>query len=284
MKRRRRSGGHGVLVACLTALGLVGAAAGVVVAVGSNATESTPAARADTKGERRHHHRLPPLPEAPAPAFKVGKPIYLHDVRDLTRFAPVLEGVDVRRQPRAGAPSLAPLYSTTGDGTTNIVLVIGHARKDGRGHIWVEVRVPSLPNGLTGWVPRSSLGGFTLVHTHLVVSLERLTLTLFRNGRAIFRAPVGVGQPQWPTPRGQFYVRDKLTEYASPFYGPLAFGTSARSAVLTDWPDGGFVGIHGTSEPDLIPGRISHGCIRLRNPDILRLARLMPVGTPITVK
>jgi lipoprotein-anchoring transpeptidase ErfK/SrfK len=70
----------------------------------------------------------------------------------------------------------------------------------------------------------------------------------------------------------------------SPFYGPVAFGTSARSAVLTDWPDGGYIGIHGTNHPELIPGRISHGCIRLRNRDIIRLARRMPIGTPITIR
>jgi lipoprotein-anchoring transpeptidase ErfK/SrfK len=69
----------------------------------------------------------------------------------------------------------------------------------------------------------------------------------------------------------------------SPFYGPVAFGTSARSRVLTDWPAGGFIGIHGTDQPEQIPGRISHGCIRMRNTDILRLARLMPIGTPLTI-
>jgi lipoprotein-anchoring transpeptidase ErfK/SrfK len=69
-----------------------------------------------------------------------------------------------------------------------------------------------------------------------------------------------------------------------PHYGPLAFGTSARSAVLTDWPAGGFIGIHGTKEPERLPGRVSHGCIRLRNADILRLGRLMPVGTPLTIR
>jgi lipoprotein-anchoring transpeptidase ErfK/SrfK len=100
----------------------------------------------------------------------------------------------------------------------------------------------------------------------------------------VFRAPVGVGQPQWPTPRGEFYVRDKLDDYAGPFYGPVAFGTSARSSVLTDWPEGGFVGVHGTDMPQLIPGRVSHGCIRLRNGDILRLAKLMPIGTPVTIR
>jgi lipoprotein-anchoring transpeptidase ErfK/SrfK len=79
-------------------------------------------------------------------------------------------------------------------------------------------------------------------------------------------------------------IRSELTRYASPFYGPVAFGTTARSAVLTDWPGGGFVGIHGTNEPQLIPGRVSHGCIRLRNADILRLAVLMPVGPPLTIR
>ena len=127
------------------------------------------------------------------------------------------------------------------------------------------------------------MGGYQFVATHLVISLHLLRAVLLRDGRPVFTAPVGIGQPQWPTPRGQFYVRDKLTAYASPFYGPVAFGTSARSSVLTEWPDGGFVGIHGTDAPQLIPGRVSHGCIRLRNPDILRLARLMPVGTPVTI-
>ena len=36
------------------------------------------------------------------------------------------------------------------------------------------------------------------------------------------------------------------------------------------------VGLHGTNEPGLIPGRPSHGCIRLRNRDILTLYRLAP--------
>jgi lipoprotein-anchoring transpeptidase ErfK/SrfK len=53
---------------------------------------------------------------------------------------------------------------------------------------------------------------------------------------------------------------------------------SARSAVLTDWPDGGFVGIHGTNQPELLPGRVSHGCIRMRNEDIVELGRSMPIG------
>jgi lipoprotein-anchoring transpeptidase ErfK/SrfK len=188
-----------------------------------------------------------------------------------------------RRAPRDAAAPVARLEAETPEGTTNIVLALGR-REGARGRLWVHVRLPVLPNNTTGWVPRDALGGYVEVDTHLVVDLERLTATLLEHGRPVFRASVGIGRPAWPTPRGHFYVRNKLSDFDSPFYGPIAFGTSARSAVLTDWPAGGFVGIHGTNRPDLLPGRVSHGCIRLRNEDILALARRMPVGTPVTIR
>ena len=58
-------------------------------------------------------------------------------------------------------------------------------------------------------------------------------------GGVVFRAPVAVGAPGTRTPGGRFYVRDRLSGFASPMYGPLAFGTNARSPTLTDWPGGG---------------------------------------------
>lgn len=79
-------------------------------------------------------------------------------------------------------------------------------------------------------------------------------------------------------------MRNELTKYSSPAYGPVAFGLSARSAVLTDWPAGGFVGIHGTNRPGILPGRVSHGCIRLRNTDILRLARILSPGDLVVIR
>jgi lipoprotein-anchoring transpeptidase ErfK/SrfK len=147
----------------------------------------------------------------------------------------------------------------------------------------VRVGLPVLPNGTEGWVPRRALGAYQLERHRLVVDLERLRATLLRRGRRVFSAPVGVGTDRWPTPRGEFIVRNRLERYRSRFYGPVAFGTSARSATLTDWPAGGFVGIHGTDRPELLPGRVSHGCIRMRNGDIIRLSRLMPVGTPVEI-
>ncbi|MDE3132118.1 MAG: L,D-transpeptidase, partial [Acidobacteriota bacterium] len=200
----------------------------------------------------------------------------------VSRFAAVLRPVAVHARPAASSKVVARLVTRTPEGTTNIVLLL--ERVDLHGSLWLRVRLPVLPNNTIGWVPRTAVGGYNIVRTHLVVDTERLRATLYRNGHPIFSAPVGVGKPGTPTPRGQFYIRNELTKYADAFYGPVAFGTSARSAVLTDWPAGGYIGIHGTNQPGLIPGRISHGCIRMRNSDILRLARLMPPGTPLTIR
>jgi lipoprotein-anchoring transpeptidase ErfK/SrfK len=133
-------------------------------------------------------------------------------------------------------------------------------------------------------VPRSALGAYGTVRTRLVVDVAKRQLTLLKDRRAVLRVPVGVGAPDAPTPHGQFVVRNILTRFKSKFYGPIALGTSARSATLTDWPGGGYIGIHGTDEPDLVPGAISHGCIRLRNADIVKLAHELPIGTPLTIR
>jgi lipoprotein-anchoring transpeptidase ErfK/SrfK len=133
-------------------------------------------------------------------------------------------------------------------------------------------------------VPKRFLGDLYTVNTHLYIDRRKLTATLERGGVEVFQARIGIGKSYWPTPAGEFYIRSKLAGFNSPVYGPVAFGTSARSAVLTDWPGGGFVGVHGTNAPQILPGQVSHGCIRLRNEDILRLAKLMPVGTPLTIR
>lgn len=225
----------------------------------------------------------PQLPASPDPALKVPAPTPLKAAAHASTWAVVRRPVAARERPSANAEVVTPLATRTPEGTSNIVLVIGRGR-DSAGRIWLHVRLPVLPNEQTGWIPRDAVGGYGVVRTRLVVDLRRFTATLLRDRRQIFRARIGVGLPPWPTPRGRFYVRNRLTDYESPFYGPLAFGTSARSTVLTDWPDGGFVGIHGTNQPELIPGRVSHGCIRLRNEDILELGRLMPIGTPVTIR
>jgi lipoprotein-anchoring transpeptidase ErfK/SrfK len=222
------------------------------------------------------------LPEPPESALDVDRPQPLGQQRNVSVWTVIRRSAVARATPDASGAAVTEVTRRTPEGTSNALQVLSRTR-DATGKVWVRVRLAVLPNGTTGWLPRAAISGYRTVRTRLRIDLGRLRVTLFRDGRPVLSAPVGVGEPQWPTPRGRFLVRNKLVRFKSPFYGPLAFGTSARSAVLTDWPDGGFVGIHGTNRPDLVPGRVSHGCIRMRNPDIVRLGRLMPVGTPVTI-
>ena len=112
--------------------------------------------------------------------------------------------------------------------------------------VWIRVRIPGRPNGRKGWVPRDALGHLHAVTTALRIEKGRSRATLRRKGRIVWRSPIGHGAPGMATPSGRFYIRERLDNRGGdPVYGPLAFGTSAYSA-LSEWPGGGVIGIHGT--------------------------------------
>jgi len=200
-----------------------------------------------------------------------------------SRNAVLLRATQAHARPSESSRVVARLRALTPEQVSH-VLYLSTGRIDLQGKYWVRVPLPILPNGSMGWIRRDALGEFVAVDTHLVIDRARLRTTLFKRGRPIFRAIVGVGESRWPTPAGRFYIRERLTGFTDPIYGRLAFGTNGRSAVLTDWPGGGFIGIHGTNQPGILPGRVSHGCVRLRNAAIRRLDSLMRIGTPVTIK
>jgi lipoprotein-anchoring transpeptidase ErfK/SrfK len=206
----------------------------------------------------------------------------LSDERTVTRLAGAVTRARVRHRPRAGAARVARLHYSTEDGPLETYLAL-ESLVDRAGRTWVRIRIPGRPNGRTGWVSRDDLGPLRTVTTMLRVDRRTLRATLFRRSRVIWTSRIGVGKRATPTPAGHFWIRSRLRALGGgTAYGPWAFGTAAYS-VLSDWPGGGVVGIHGTNEPQLIPGRPSHGCVRVPNDNIRRLARLMPVGTPVEI-
>jgi lipoprotein-anchoring transpeptidase ErfK/SrfK len=211
-------------------------------------------------------------------AGPAGTSLELSNEHTVTQWAHPTSRAPVRVSPAKSSHAFTHLHPRTEDGLPEVYEALRQQAA------WVQIRVPMRPNGRTGWVPRAALGRLHTVHTLLVVKRGKLRATLYRDRRAVFRAPVGVGMRGLSTPAGHFYVRERLRiAGGGGAYGPLAFGTSAYSPKLTDWPGGGVVGIHGTDEPQAVPGRPSHGCVRMRNRDILRLGRLMPVGTPVQI-
>ncbi len=207
----------------------------------------------------------------------------LSDEETYTTWAHPEHGAPIRRLPTRTSRRIARLRYLTEDGFPEVYLVL-RSITDHDERTWLQVRLPMRPNGRTGWVVDSALGPLHLARSRLVVDRRHLRAALYRSGRRIWRSPIGVGKPSTPTPAGRFWIRARI-KLPNPrgLYGPQAFVTSAYSR-LPGWPGGGVVGIHGTNQPYLIPGRPSHGCIRIANRSIRRLARLMPIGTPVWIR
>ncbi len=163
------------------------------------------------------------------------------------------------------------------------VFYVLRSRRNKVGNLWYRISVPGRPNGRKGWVPASKLRLRRGVgRLRIVIDRSEMRLRLKRGSRRLLSAPVAVGRAKAPTPTGNFYVTAAFKP-TDRFLGPWAFETSAYSAI-TDWPRGGIVGIHGTSDPSSVGKRASSGCVRLYNNVILRLKRKVRPGTPIRIK
>jgi L,D-transpeptidase catalytic domain len=207
---------------------------------------------------------------------------HLSDLRAVSHWAYPTSEAQAFAAPTTQARAVGRLRFLTVDGQAELYVELLSATLVS-GESWIEVELPGRPNGQAGWVPGSALGSMHAVNGYLRVNRRTLRATLYRDGREVFGAPVGVGKASTITPSGRFYVMEKLRTFNAPVYGPLALGTSAYAPTLSEWPGGGVVGIHGTDEPQLIPGRPSHGCIRMRNADIVQLWHTIVLGTPIEI-
>ncbi|HXE45954.1 MAG TPA: L,D-transpeptidase [Conexibacter sp.] len=149
---------------------------------------------------------------------------------------------------------------------------------------WLRVLLPVRPNGASGWIRTRRVELRTNPY-RVGVALHAHRLVVWRAGRVVLRTPIGVGRAVTPTPRGLAFVTVLLRQ-PDPhgLYGPWAFGLSLYSPVLSSFGGGpGQVGIHGTNDPAGIGRDVSHGCIRLPNAAIERLARTLPLGTPVRI-
>jgi lipoprotein-anchoring transpeptidase ErfK/SrfK len=197
--------------------------------------------------------------------------------------------------PRAGTLLVGSLAARVApDPKARVVHVLRQFRSDYRpqvvlavretvgadGRVWDKLSLPMRPNGTYGWVPAETIT-ITPRVTRIVVSRGERRLRVYRGGRVLFSTPVAVGSKGRETPLGSFYVTARFVPDDS-FLGTFAFETSAYSK-LTDWPGGGVVGIHGTSQPWLLGRAVSHGCVRVSNAAAAVLARLVPLGTPISI-
>src|SRR3954454_7151741 len=150
-------------------------------------------------------------PTSPATPPAAAKPFYtkLSNRTTFTRWAYTNLDIKARKSPSSKARSVGKLHFNTEDRRPEIYLAL-QLYTDAKGNEWVQTQLPGRPNGRLGWGPREGLGEFHLIHTQLVVSRKSLRATLYKNGKKVFSAPVGVGKSSTPTPGGKFWIREKL--------------------------------------------------------------------------
>ncbi len=150
---------------------------------------------------------------------------------------------------------------------------------------WLQVLLPVRPNGSIGWIRASDVT--TSKHEYrIVVQLTAHKITVFNRDGVFLEEPIGVGRGPTPTPVGVYYTKE-LLQPPNPNggYGAYAYGISGFSNVLTDFAGGdGVVGIHGTNDPGTLGKDVSHGCIRMSNTGITRLAKALPLGVPVVIE
>jgi lipoprotein-anchoring transpeptidase ErfK/SrfK len=149
---------------------------------------------------------------------------------------------------------------------------------------WVEVLLPVRPNGTTGWVRKQDVR-LTPNRYSIDVSLSARQITVHDGDQVLVQEPVAIGATETPTPPGKYFLRVLLkAPDPNTVYGPYAYGLSAHSDVLDSFNGGdGEIGIHGNNDASVLGKDVTHGCIRISNDSITRLAGILPLGTPVTI-
>ena len=177
--------------------------------------------------------------------------------------------------------------SATGNGGPVDLLVLG-ARVTANRTTWLRVLLPQRPNGASGWID-SNLVELTRTPWRVDVSLRARTVSLLRDGRVLDTWSAVIGKPSTPTPLGLYAIYERVPQPSpNDFLGTWALLLTAFSPVLHNFDGGpGQVAIHGrggASLLDPLSSARSHGCIRIDNSAVDRLAADVAEGTPVQIR
>jgi lipoprotein-anchoring transpeptidase ErfK/SrfK len=104
------------------------------------------------------------------------------------------------------------------------------------------------------------------------ISIKKKRLSLYHNGKLVKIFPIAVGKMLTNTPTGEYVIVNRQYNPGGPF-GVMWMSLSRQG-----------YGIHGTNDPSSIGKAVSHGCVRMYNRDVLRLADTVPNGTRVTIQ
>jgi lipoprotein-anchoring transpeptidase ErfK/SrfK len=127
----------------------------------------------------------------------------------------------------------------------------------------------------------------------VIVNRGGFTLTLYKNLKPAKTYPIAVGQVGLETPAGLYSVQNKAVNpawhvpnsaWAGDLAGKVIPSGDPGNPIKARWL-GIFAGagIHGTDAVGSIGTAASHGCIRMRIPDVEELYDQVPVGAPVYI-
>jgi hypothetical protein len=127
----------------------------------------------------------------------------------------------------------------------------------------------------------------------LVVNRSSFQLSLYRELKLTKTYGIAVGQVGLETPAGLYHIQNKAvnpawsvpdSDWAGDLAGTVVPGGVPENPLKARWLgiyDG--AGIHGTDADSSIGTAASHGCIRMRIPEVIELYEQVPVGAPIYI-
>lgn len=144
----------------------------------------------------------------------------------------------------------------------------------------------------------------------LRVNVAEQVLSIMENGNAVAEFPIstsrfglGTEPGSFKTPLGKFVIEDKIGDdlplgavlKSRMPTGEISGQGGEEDKILTRilWLSGSdaenantrerYIYIHGTNQENLIGTPASHGCVRMRNTDIVELYDRIPKGTPVEI-
>ena len=132
--------------------------------------------------------------------------------------------------------------------------------------------------------------------TSIKIDIKTNMLGVFEADKLVAAYPVTVGSAQTASPIGEWKVR-AVTKLPRFRYDKQMLQHGERSGNFHILPPGPRspvgviwialnkkgIGLHGTNEPETIGRAASHGCVRLANWDVVRLAQKVKPGVPVSI-
>jgi lipoprotein-anchoring transpeptidase ErfK/SrfK len=127
----------------------------------------------------------------------------------------------------------------------------------------------------------------------LIVDRDSFRLTLYKRLKVAKTFRIAVGKAGVETPAGLYNIQNKAvnpawhvpdSDWAGELAGKVIPPDDPENPIKARWMgifDG--AGIHGTDAEGSIGTAASHGCIRMRIPDVIELYDEVPLGAPVYI-